>query len=77
MGHRRDVHSGTESKGTAGSPCGGAEGEAALRVEALPGMNVGEEEGIRAGQRKPPEFVLEDRSPTRSNALLPKPADQS
>lgn len=63
VGHRRDVRSGTESKGTAGSPCGGAEGEAALHFEASPGMNVRGEEGIRAGQRKPPESVPEDQSP--------------
>ena len=51
--------------------------EAAKRVEALLGMNGNEQEGIRAGQRKPPEQVPGDGSPTRSNASLPKLANRA
>ena len=51
--------------------------EAAKRVEALLGMNGNEQEGIRAGQRKPPEPVPGDGSPTRSNASMPKSADRA
>jgi integrase len=51
--------------------------EAAKRVEALLGMNDNEEEGTREGQRKPPEPVPGDGSPTRSNASSPKSADRA
>jgi hypothetical protein len=51
--------------------------EAAIRLEALLGMDGNKQEGIRAGQRKPPEPVTADGSPTRSNGSLPKSADRA